>query len=319
MSSKNVIEKLRTRITNVNLQWAIFIFLLASVAFLHNIDTSSFTLTGSYKQRYKVALVTASDYAPTEPGIGNTIASAIKEREAYAKKFGYTFDVIDLRTFKTNLPSDTVAPWKKIAVIQHIFKLRPEADWVWWLDMDAVLMDTYDLQDYVFDDLYRLQISARTIATRHASVGLPNLFHKVQQIPLHQANLIITPDMNQPRVNAGSFLLRRGSWTDILLDLWTDPTFLDATTNNTIGSFEQGVLSHLIFNYTSIAYRTALIPMRSINAFGFLPTTERHSDWMWSKGSMVMHMASCRWHSKCVDWDRQYRAIKAGKQKKFNG
>ena len=40
--------------------------------------------------------------------------------------------------------------WRKLGAIMEAFEIYPEAEWVWWLDIDAIIMTpTVDLYAYL--------------------------------------------------------------------------------------------------------------------------------------------------------------------------
>ncbi|ORY84969.1 galactosyl transferase GMA12/MNN10 family-domain-containing protein [Protomyces lactucae-debilis] len=260
------------------------------------------------KSRQSVALVTASNHDFAWQGAEAAFYDTIKEREAYAMVHGYSFDVVDLRNF-TQDAIDATWPvvWLKIAVLRDTFQKHPDADWVWWLDADAILMGMQDLDTYLFDRLEALQDEARRVQSlnKHPEDRM-GVFEYTQRLSLAETNLIVTPDMNTRMINAGSFLLRRSAWTEMLLELWTDPYLFAAAKDDTIGFQEQGVLAHLIQQHTTIARHTAVVPMTSINAFPWA------GPWTWHHGSLVMHTAGCWVHHQCEHWMKEYRAVKEG-------
>ncbi|ORY84968.1 galactosyl transferase GMA12/MNN10 family-domain-containing protein [Protomyces lactucae-debilis] len=263
------------------------------------------------KVKQRVAMVTSVNYRWNWEGAQEAFELSAQERQAYAALHGYSFDVIDVRSFKQDLvdPSWHVQ-WMKIPIVKHIFEKYPDADWVWWLDADAIIMGNQDLDSYLFDRIESLQAEARQFHSdnRREQYGMA-MFKYLHNITLAETNLIVTPDMDTPMINIGSFLIRRSeTWTDMLLDLWADPLFHKAAEDRAIGFQEQGVLAHLIQQHKTIARHTAMVPMTSINAFAWA------GPWTWRPDSLVMHEAGCYVHALCRHWMREYRAVKKGEK-----
>jgi hypothetical protein len=257
----------------------------------------------------QVALVTATDYHFHWDGAEEALQDTIQERQQYADLHGYTFDFVDLRTFEQDaVQEDMAAVWKKIPVLKHIFDKRPDAEWIWWLDLDAVLMGAQSLQEYLFDRIEELQDEARHMQDTDLELAnkTDGIFKRLGRIPLNETNLIVTADMNSSMINAGSFLIRRSEWSEQLIDLWLDPLFVKAALNHTIGFLEQGVLTHLVMNHKTIAQHTAAVPMTTINAFPWAGI------WTWRPGSLVVHMAGCWVNHVCAHWNKEFRAVKNG-------
>ena len=61
---------------------------------------------------------------------------------------GYQAMLLDLNTFEVT--KERHAVWGKLPAIMQAFETHPSAEWVWWLDIDAIIMTpSIDLYDYL--------------------------------------------------------------------------------------------------------------------------------------------------------------------------
>ena len=96
-------------------------------------------------------------------------------------------------------------------------------------------------------------------------------------------NLIITTDYNG--INAGSFLIRRCNWTEMFLDLWVEPMYVD---RDWIAQ-EQDALVHMLAHHRFVSDHVALVHQSVMNSYA----TERYVDELWQEGDLVVHFAGC--------------------------
>jgi len=56
--------------------------------------------------------------------------------------------ILDLNSFP--ISKERHAVWGKLPAIMHAMETHPSADWVWWLDIDALIMtSSIDLYDHL--------------------------------------------------------------------------------------------------------------------------------------------------------------------------
>jgi hypothetical protein len=173
--------------------------------------------------------------------------------------------------------------WTKIPVLVEAFARFPEAKWVWWLDFDSIIMTpTIDLGSHLLNpepmlekirkgELYKLRGEEHGDEIRTLTNPDPN-----------QINLIIAGDHNG--INAGSFFLRRGGWTEMFLDLWEDPLYL---ANDWPGK-EQDAMIHLIQFHKVIRNHLGIVPQRTLNSY-----YDGSEDMIWHENDLVVHLAGC--------------------------
>jgi hypothetical protein len=133
-----------------------------------------------------IAVVTSSyiyDYCMEPSG-----TKASLNKRSYADKHGYAF-VARSKEFAQQAmrPDQRRTVWGKIDVIQ---KVLPKYDWVFWLDMDAVVMNS----EQTIEDLFeRVEINDQT-------------------------HFIIVRPGTDKMINAGVFLIRNTPWSFQFLD-----------------------------------------------------------------------------------------------------
>src|SRR5690606_153993 len=118
-------------------------------------------------------------------------------------------------------------------------------------------------------------------------------------------DLLISQDHNG--INAGSFFLRRSPWTQMLIDLWSDPFYR----NDKWDFKEQSALSHMLVHHQFIRKRIAVVHMRKLNSYavGF-PSMG------WQKGDLAVHFAGCWVENECAERFEDYwvkRTVVSGK------
>jgi len=63
---------------------------------------------------------------------------------------GYEVMAVDLASYKVTQTAHPV--WGKLPAIIEAMKKYPEADWIWWLDIDAIIMTPQiDLHKHLLD------------------------------------------------------------------------------------------------------------------------------------------------------------------------
>ncbi|KAK9387549.1 galactosyl transferase GMA12/MNN10 family-domain-containing protein [Lipomyces mesembrius] len=227
----------------------------------------------------KVVLLTASDGKGHNGEIENLLQMVNENREDYCAFHGYTYQFTNITQFHSD---DRPPVWSKIPAIQQAFELHPDAEWVWWLDTDAIIMTpSLDLAQHVLSP----EAMKKRIAY-DAPFMLPNGkesgFKVSRDLDLSKVDAVVSQDHNG--VNAGSILFRRSDWTFAFLDMWIDPIYVQRRFDR----FEQDALNHIIVNHPRIRSRVAVVPQRVMNAFSV------GDDQMgWMTGDLVVHFAGC--------------------------
>ncbi|MCJ1479413.1 hypothetical protein MMC13_008098 [Lambiella insularis] len=234
-----------------------------------------------------------------------------QNRASYAQRWGYDFLWANITAFPVPLAS--TPHWSKIPLLRAAFAAYPSATWLWWLDLDALIM-TPSLP------LHQL-LSPSTLPSLLLPPGTPfrgifgptehNASYPTRRISGWEAatrfdedalQMLVTQD-EMFGINTGSFLLKRGSWADWLLEMWTDPAFVEA------GWIfkEQDALIHLIMQHELVRNRVGVVRQRVLNGYnsegkeegvtggGWLEgeSEEQAKGMKWRKGDLVVHLAGC--------------------------
>jgi hypothetical protein len=180
---------------------------------------------------------------------------------------------------------DSGQVWSKIPILVDAFKKYPEAKWAWWLDVDAIIMDpNIDLASHLLSPtaMYSKLKKGEDFPLRgvwREEEG--TLLTPPNPVPA-DINILITADPNG--LNAGSIFFRRSQWTDMLLDFWIDPLYIE----NDFPAREQDTLIHIIRHHKIVSDHVGIVPQRLINAY-------MHGNDMsiWQTDDFVVHFAGC--------------------------
>lgn len=225
----------------------------------------------------KVIILSACDDS-CDPEVVN---KSLLNRETYAAQFDNVIhQYVDLEKYR----HDKSSAWLKIPAIQDMFKRAPEADWIWWLDIDALIMNK---SINICRDILSRQVIETCLAWDRPLRDTDTKFHgqkyfsKATPPKLHELDLIISQD--QLGLNAGSFFIRRSAFADILLDLWSAVDEQEHWNRH-----EQDGLIHLLLTYKSLLRHVALVPQRLFNSYH----DESFSHpWRYKPGDFVVHFA----------------------------
>lgn len=239
----------------------------------------------------QIAILTASDGGGHNGDIPHVIEQAVGNRDAYARLHGYVHQFINISDYDV---SGAHPVWKKIPAIIDCFRANPEVQWVWWLDLDAVIMTaSVDLSDYLLspEALDRALLrDTEIMRSGPRKLGLKT----PKEYDISNLDLLITQDENG--LNAGSFFLRRSAFTQMLLRLWVDPLYMSQDWILR----EQDVLGHLVNAHDFIRSHVGLVKQNYINAYRYGSEDEVQ----WQPGKVVVHFAGCWVGGKCKeDWE----------------
>ncbi|KAK7202645.1 galactosyl transferase, partial [Myxozyma melibiosi] len=227
----------------------------------------------------KIVLLTASDGKGHNNEIKDLFRNVNENREDYCAYHNYTYQFSNITKYQKD---GRPAVWGKIPAIIEAFQINPDAEWVWWLDTDAIIM-TPAL------DLASLVLSPEVMQTRITAgkkIRLPNGktsgYNVSSTIDPSIVDLVVAQDHHG--VNAGSFMIRRSEWTAQFLSLWQDPQFMKANYER----LEQDALNKIITSNPEMQKHVAFVDLRLINAFSV-----GADDMGWITGDLVVHFAGC--------------------------
>ncbi|KAK9245243.1 galactosyl transferase GMA12/MNN10 family-domain-containing protein [Lipomyces tetrasporus] len=230
----------------------------------------------------KIVVLTATDGKGHNNEINNLFDMVTENREDYCAFHEYTYQFTNISQFQKD---GRAAVWNKIPAVQNAFDINPDAEWVWWLDMDIIIMTPSQ-------DLAGLVLNPDTMKERIAydapikNNGKPSGVTVSRDVDLSKIDMIIAQD--HAGVNAGSMLFRRSDWTFSFLDMWVDPVYVDRFHN------EQDALSHIILKHEKIREHIGFVPQRVINAYSV-----GGNEMGWRDGDILVHFAGCWVDKKC--------------------
>lgn len=169
----------------------------------------------------EIVMVTASDGKGHNGGIEDILGKTAKNRKEYCAHHGYNYHFVNISKFDMG---DAHPVWKKIPAIVEAFNIFPEAKWLFFLDLDAIIMSPkQDLTELVLSHKgmkKSINWGGEWTGSERAPLGT----YMQTDTDLDNLDMLIAQDQNG--VNAGSFFLRRSKYTQWLLDMWTDPFFM---------------------------------------------------------------------------------------------
>ncbi|QDS70406.1 hypothetical protein FKW77_009426 [Venturia effusa] len=239
----------------------------------------------------EIILVTATDGGGHNGGIEDILGKTAKNRQAYCDYHGYNYHFVNISKFDLG---DAHPVWKKIPAIVEAFNTYPEAKWVFFLDLDAIIMSPKQgLTELVLSHegmKKAITWGAQFVGSERTPLGT------YMQADADLDNLDILFAQDQNGVNAGSLFLRRSKYTQSLLDMWIDPFFMKMDWYGR----EQETLLHFIKFHPTFRDHAGIIKQRIANAY-----VEGGPEMQWYKGDLVVHLAGCWVSHKCVSrWNQ---------------
>lgn len=169
----------------------------------------------------EIVVVTASDGKGHNGGIEDILGKTAQNRKAYCAFHGYNYHFVNIAKFDMG---DAHPVWKKIPAIVEAFNTFPAAKWLFFLDLDAIIMSPkQDLTDLVLSH-EGMKKSIHWGGEWTGSERVPLGTFMQADADLDKLDMLVAQDQNG--VNAGSFFLRRSEYTQWLLDMWADPFFM---------------------------------------------------------------------------------------------
>ncbi|KAL2258790.1 hypothetical protein VTK26DRAFT_7755 [Humicola hyalothermophila] len=237
---------------------------------------------------------------------------SVRNKKKYVARWGYELEIVDMRT-KKRYAHEWRESWEKVDFIRTALKKYPKAEWIWWLDLNTIIMEpTYSLQDHIFNNLQKH-------AYRDINEYNPmNITHPPEdkyldaesQSPVGDGkadsiNLLLSQDCSG--FNLGSFFVRRSAWTDRLLDVWWDPVAYEQKHMEWTHK-EQNALEQLYISQPWIRKHTGFLPQRMINSFPQGACSENGNDtrihYVQEDRDFLVNMAGCEWGRDC--WGEIY-------------
>lgn len=237
---------------------------------------------------------------------------SLRNKKKYTSEWGYELEVVDMST-KKRYAHEWRESWEKVDFIRNALKKYPEAEWVWWLDLNSYIMEpTYSLQSHMFDHLekhvYRDINEYNPLNITHPLTDPyldPEMLSPVGDGDPNSINFILSQDCSG--FNLGSFFVRRSAWADRLLDVWWDPVAYEQK-HMEWAHKEQDALEQLYRNQAWIRAHVGFAPQRMINSFPPGACSDNGNDtrvhYDQNDRDFLVNMAGCEWGRDC--WGEMY-------------
>lgn len=267
----------------------------------------------------KIMILTATDGNGANAMIKNVLEMAESNRREYCDYHNYVYKFINMSRFDLK----QVHPvWGKLNALKAAFEEHPNVEWIWWLDVDVIIMNPeIDLARHVLNPKALTERLSYGRPLKHPSFGqyssIRSGYRRDTPLPITAAKSVLSgieaedyeyTDVNKIDIvicqdywglNAGSFFIRRSDFIDQLIDYWADPVFIEKE----FTFREQDTLGHLNINHRTIRERIGIVPQRMLNSY--------ISDDLWSgydDGDLTIHFAGCWIPGDCDDrWQRHWK------------
>ncbi|KAF2423289.1 hypothetical protein EJ08DRAFT_596244 [Tothia fuscella] len=244
----------------------------------------------------QIVVVTATDGNGHNGGIDDIILQTSMNRKQYCAYHGYNYHFVNISQFDLEGAHPV---WKKIPAIVDAFNTYPEAQWVFFLDLDAIIMNPkQDLNTLTLSHpgmQKSLDFGRQFTGSERTPLGV--YMPSERDAHLQDIDMLIAQDHNG--INAGSFFLRRSKYTQWLLDMWSDPFFMKMDW----AGKEQDTLLHFIKHHRTFREHVGLLKQRVANAY-----PEGGDEMRWQKDDLVVHLAGCWVEDKCQErWQKFWK------------
>jgi hypothetical protein len=170
----------------------------------------------------EIVLLAASDGKGHNGGIDNILGDVTPNRQAYADLHGYTYQFLNISQYNIGAAS---AVWAKLPAIVDAFNKHPEAKWIWWLDLDAIIMTPQiELSKHILSHEALGKKIQKGLDVQKPGGGSSG-YLTAKEPDLNKIDIIIAQDQNG--LNAGSFFIRRSEWSRMFIDMWAEPTYVE--------------------------------------------------------------------------------------------
>ncbi|KAH9839654.1 Alpha-1,2-galactosyltransferase [Teratosphaeria destructans] len=235
----------------------------------------------------QVVILTATDGKGHQGEIPNLIERVTENRKSYCDHHGYTCLFLDLNSYELD---GATGVWKKLPAIAEAFNSYKDAQWVFWLDMDAIIMNPeMPIHKFVLSEEGMKDVLEFGVEYHRDDVIGGLGFHSPNRLVYDEVDLIIAQDLNG--INAGAFFLRRSFWTQWLLDMWVDPFFVTAEW----WGQEQETIQHFVKHHPTVRSHVGIAKQAKFNCY---PWENEDGVAQWGQ-DFVVHFAGCWVQHKC--------------------
>ncbi|KAI4284375.1 MAG: hypothetical protein L6R35_004928, partial [Caloplaca aegaea] len=261
-------------------------------------DPSNLATSSSRKRpdASNVVMVTASSGNRGMLGIPHLKEQVYENRMAYANRHGYEFMWANISSY--NLSHGEPIYWNKIPILQEAFIRYPGVEWVWWMDMDIIIMNqSLSMWDHVLSP-EGMARNALLDTVINKPGGGPSGWKTLPTYNCSEVNFMIAS--GGWGMNIGNFLMRRSYWSEWLLDLWIDPFYIDK-----FKVFpENDGWTHMYRHHPIVRKHTLCTNQRALNAYPEFNPLGDH----WHPGDHSVHFAGCGGNERCPgEWAKYWK------------
>ncbi|KAJ5225027.1 hypothetical protein N7468_006252 [Penicillium chermesinum] len=251
---------------------------LWGVPFFPRVPLPSTLLPAKTTDARKIVMVTASSGSGRILSLPNIKEQVYENRMTYAQRHGLEFMWANMTSY--NLPNGEGLVWNKMPVLKEAFDRFPDAEWVWWIDIDIIIMN--------------MSLNLTGAGGGETGYRTPAIYN------YDDINFVIPED--HWGMNAGNFLMRRSEWSDWLLDMWLEPLFVK---ENWVFA-ENDAWTHMWQNHEIVRKHSACVSQRSMNSY---PASNPLGE-SWQAGDFLIHFAGCDGGGECPNNWKRYWALR---------
>jgi len=246
----------------------------------------------------QVVMVTASTGNNRFMSVPHVKEMVYENRRSYADRHGYEFIWANFTTY--NISEEAPTYWNKIPVLQEAFVRYPNAEWIWWLDIDIILMNhSLNLWDHVLSPKAMERQAVLDQPLNQPGGGFSG-WYTPPKYKWEDVNFIISS--GGWGMNVGNFFMRRSRWSEWLLDLWTDPLYVKQGWTFP----ENDAWTHMYRHHPIVQKHTLCTPQRALNAYPAYNPLGEH----WQEGDHSIHFAGCGSEKMCPERWQEYWEIR---------
>lgn len=216
----------------------------------------------SLKNYPKVVIVTAVDYTKYEM---LSLAKIVQNRVNYAHHQNYGVYVRWYQEFVPEMYSFDYlsdkerAKWVRLFCLQAAMFAFPEAQWFWYLDQDALVMNQkVDLERYLLN-----ADTLRGAILRECSVIPPDgLIKTYKNMQPENVKLLFT--QSDHKIETNSFIVKNDEIGRAAVDAWTDKLFMSY---NNFPYGPDSAITHILQWHPYVLSKSAIISARTMNSF----------------------------------------------------
>ncbi|ODQ67345.1 hypothetical protein NADFUDRAFT_49778 [Nadsonia fulvescens var. elongata DSM 6958] len=224
-------------------------------------STTAVLYKGTKKSSPKIIVVTGFD---RNMGGVDFHKEVLANRLTYAQKHGYGVYGRYFQDYKQfiehhGITRDKIGNWAKFFIIRDAMLAFPDAERIWWLDLNVVITnDNINLEEHVLDPKVLDTIMLRD----QALIPPESIIHTYKRVPADQIKFVVTQD--DKGLSASSFVVSNDLYGRVLMDYWRDPLQMKygAYRDQQPSSPENAALTHLVQWHPTILSKVALVPGR---------------------------------------------------------